>query len=450
MIEVGSVRPQSVQNILFKNLVDACLGAFVWLFFGWGFAYGHAQSESTAINDVIGTADWALHESSDFINWFFQWAFAATAATIVSGSVAERVNLEAYFIYTIIITGFIYPVVVHWVWDGSGWLYYNTESGDVKANGMIDFAGSGVVHMVGGLSGLMGAIVAGPRKNMERARVHSVPFQVFGTFILWFGWYGFNCGSTLAAQGAMSLAARVACNTTLGAAGGGLGAMLLARGVEGTYSVSRVCNGILAGLVSVTANCHVIDVGSACVIGLIGSVVYFSTSRLLQHLGVDDVLDAAPVHGFCGIWGCMAAGLFSTEDLVVNAYGAADSLGTRFGKQLVGIIAIGAWTVFTAGMLFVAIDQALKLTGSALRITEEVERKGIDKAEHGGSAWSWKRNSLSAGCVGMSNMSVVGEVELEPNQNDTERAPTPEPLATHVQEVLDAMDECPFSEPEIV
>merc|ERR1719361_1650644 len=219
MIEVGSVRPQSVQNILFKNLVDACLGAFVWLFFGWGFAYGHASGESDDINDIIGTDDWALHESSDFINWFFQWAFAATAATIVSGSVAERVNLEAYFIYTIIITGFIYPVVVHWVWDGSGWLFYNTESGDVKANGMIDFAGSGVVHMVGGLSGLMGAIITGPRKNTIVQ--HSIPFQVFGTFVLWFGWYGFNCGSVLSSSGkSMKIAARVAVMTTISAAAG--------------------------------------------------------------------------------------------------------------------------------------------------------------------------------------------------------------------------------------
>eukprot|EP00494_Astrolonche_serrata_P025294 UN25555 len=273
MLEVGAVRAKNVENILFKNLGDACIGAVVWFILGWAFAYGVSDDP----NEFIGNEDFAVHEHEYFREWFFQWCFAATAATIVSGAVAERIELHAYFCYTVLMTGFIYPVVVYWVWSGEGWLTYG------KDYGIIDFAGSGVVHMVGGFCALAGAVVAGPRKGS--IEVHSVPFQVFGTLILWFGWYGFNCGSTLGAQnGALNVAERVAVTTTLGAASGGLSAMILNKVIHDYWSAVYTCNGILAGLVSITANCHVISPGAAIVIGGLGGMFYTGASFALKKI----------------------------------------------------------------------------------------------------------------------------------------------------------------------
>ncbi len=230
LLEAGTVKAGNVQNILFKNMMDACIGSVVFYIIGYCVAYGNPLSDNA--NGFIGVGD-ILIESQDYISWFFQWAFAATAATIVSGAVAERCSIEAYFIYTIVISSWIYPIIVHWVWSENGWLSpFNTNP--AVYGGAIDFAGSAVVHMVGGFCGLMGAYWLGPRlrrfDNSEASTNsqyykelmhqfefgHNVPFQVFGTLILWFGWYGFNCGSTLAANGAMELASKVAVNTTLG------------------------------------------------------------------------------------------------------------------------------------------------------------------------------------------------------------------------------------------
>merc|ERR1719499_821838 len=210
MLEAGSVSRRNVQNILFKNLMDACLGALMWFMIGYGVAFGGSDDSS-----FVGGEQFFSLDSENFLMFFFQWTFCVTASTIVSGSVAERMKLSSYFIYTIIITCFIYPVVVHWCWDGEGWLspWHAEEDAPIP---VMDFAGSGVVHMVGGFSGLMGAILAGPRpgrfddKNPVKYATHSVPFQLFGTLILWFGWYGFNCGSTLAVGGLMGVANRVA------------------------------------------------------------------------------------------------------------------------------------------------------------------------------------------------------------------------------------------------
>lgn len=244
--------------------------------------------------------------------------------------------------------------------------------------------------MVGGFSGLCGAIITGPRRGATKS--HSVPFQVFGTFILWFGWYGFNCGSTLGAQGGLlDIAARVAATTTLAAASGGLSAMLLAKLFDENHpwSVSKTCNGILAGLVSITANCPVVGTGSAVAIGFIGGLVYYSSSRLLDYFGVDDVLDASPVHGFCGMWGVLAAALFQQKSLVQTAYGSTREWGNQLANQLLGIVVIFSWTVVTSSLMFLFAKYTF-----GLRISEETEKMGLDLAEHGGSAWSMGKSEM--------------------------------------------------------
>jgi len=383
MLEVGCVRARSVENILFKNLIDACLGAVVWLTIGWMLSSGVKENP----DGFAGSTDWAIHDTQNFRDFFFSWCFAATAATIVSGAVAERITLHGYLCYSVVITGFIYPVVVYWVWSG-GWMTFGSEN----SMGIMDFAGSGVVHMVGGFSGLMGAAVVGKRRGAVEQ--HSVPFIVFGTLILWFGWYGFNCGSTLGISGLGSLAARVAVNTTFGAASAGLTVVVTGKVIYGKYSAALMCNGILAGLVSITANCHVIDIGYAIIIGVIGGMVYVGGSFFVQVcLDVDDVLDACAVHGFSGMWGVIATGFFYNEDLVKEAYSTLPSDFSRsdqIGKQIFGAFVIMTWTVVLAGGMFML----LKLT-VGLQISEDDEEKGMDNVEHMGRAWNHRKESIA-------------------------------------------------------
>ena len=282
MLEAGMVKSTNVQNILFKNIMDVCLGAISFFLLGFCFAYG----DDADSNGFIGINDFAL-SSKNYNGFFFQWAFAATAATIVSGSVAERCRLDAYFVYTLALTTWVYPVVVHWIWSNSGWLNGFVVENALIEGGVIDFAGSGVVHMVGGWSGLWGAYFLGPRRlrfDPKNSKVlqrqfklgHSVPMQALGTVILWFGWYGFNCGSTLAASGVMELASKVAVNTTLAATSGGMAMACIEQRFTGLWCVPAILNGILAGLVSVTAPCAVIKPPMAILIGGIGGIVLYS------------------------------------------------------------------------------------------------------------------------------------------------------------------------------
>ncbi len=223
MVEAGFVRSKNVTNILMKNILDGCFGAVAFWAVGWGIAYGVSGDAS---NGFTGNGQFFLKGFSDYASWFFQFAFAATAATIVSGAMAERTKFSAYLVYSVFISAFIYPIVVHWGWDGNGWMSAFNPDTSLPGSGYIDFAGSGVVHMVGGFAGLMGAIVVGPRigKFGEDGRVnpipgHSISLGVLGMFILWFGWYGFNPGSTLGLSGGLAeLAAKVAVTTSLAAA----------------------------------------------------------------------------------------------------------------------------------------------------------------------------------------------------------------------------------------
>merc|ERR1719316_2444297 len=268
--------------------------------------------------------------------WFFQWAFCTAAASIVSGGIAERVKFPGYIIYSFCMSAFIYPVVVCSTW-GYGWLetFKKDKDGNPIA-GYIDFAGSGVVHLCGGIGALVGAAIVGKRTGKfedacaphshddedfvgEDGQVHhhefhphSHPLIVLGTFILWFGWCGFNSGSTLGLSdaGTALMAAHVMMNTTLSAATGGLTVFLVQYAITRKYDCAALCNGILAGLVSVTAPCSNVESGSAVLIGLLGGFVYVGSSTLIRKLKIDDPVDASSVHGSCGMWGCIAAALF--------------------------------------------------------------------------------------------------------------------------------------------
>eukprot|EP00438_Fugacium_kawagutii_P026968 Skav224408 [mRNA] locus=scaffold657:99189:101949:+ [translate_table: standard] len=362
MLETGCCRAKNASNVLMKNLVNVCCGTLGWWSLGWAFAYGDQHdngfigtdgffgwnfytrdASSGVITPVECTSDGC---QSTMLSWFFQWAFCTAGATIVSGAVAERAAF-AFFM-----TSFIYPVVVAWTWGG-GWL---SKIFDV---GYMDFAGSGVVHLCGGVAGLAGTFILGPRTgrftNPEEFECHNLPLVVLGTFALWFGWYGFNPGSTLTMKSGAdgALAAQVAMNTTLSAAAGGLTVFIVRYVITHKYDVGALCNGILGGLVSITAGCGSMESGSAVATGVIGGFVYQAASMLLQKLKIDDPVDAVPVHGFCGAWGVIA------------------------GAQFIMVLMIVLWSGTLSSIGFFV----LKKTG-LLRISEEVEEVGMDTHHH--------------------------------------------------------------------
>lgn len=418
LLEAGSVRAKNTKNILIKNLMDGCLGALVWYFIGYHLAYGTKDSckGGSDCNGFVGNgADVLMNKAAElapldnpgsghyYAGWMFQWAFAAAASTIVSGAVAERCKFGAYLAYTAALTGVIYPVVVNWGWSAHGWLSPWTDTEPyLGANGMIDFAGSGIVHMTGGVAALVGAIFLGPRTGRFSPSGecidmpgHSSVLVALGTFILWFGWYGFNPVSTLAFE-YMEVAARVAVTTTLGAAAGGVTALSIHYAFTKHLDVGPMCNGILAGLVSITGNCVVIEPWAAALIGAIGAAIYYGFSALLKKLKIDDPLDASSVHGACGAWGVIAAGLFAKQKYVLNAYGmegGADDYGALYGgggkqlgNQIAGVLAIIAWVGFTSSVLF----GVLKYAGM-LRVPVEEEEVGLDTSHHGGNAYNFEK-----------------------------------------------------------
>jgi len=400
MVESGCCRAKNVQNILLKNLTDVCVGTLGWWALGWGFAYGGPLNDDGNLeNGFIGTTqffggdfltylpDGQFQGTDTMLGWFFQWAFCSAAATIVSGGVAERVNFPGYCIFSLMMTSFVYPVVVAWTW-GYGFL---------GANNYMDFAGSGIVHMCGGVGALVGAAVAGPRKgrfdNPEAFQSHSLPLVVLGTFILWFGWYGFNCGSTLSLpdNATGQLAAFVAMNTTIAPATGGLTVFLLRFGRLKKYDIGGFCNGILAGLVSITAPCGNVECGSAFGIAIIGGLVYEGASALMKKAKIDDPIDAFAVHGACGAWGTLAAALFDMGagfdqynawsgfscNVDENGACAKGAWGDGFAINLAGVGAIFAWTAFWSALIFAP----LRMSGM-LRASDELQEAGMDSQKH--------------------------------------------------------------------
>ena len=387
LLEAGFVRVKNTSNILMKNVLDASLGGVVWWAVGFGFAFGTSQGGFIGGHSFFPALG-GLTETdgvSEAAVFFFQWAFAATAATIVSGALAERTKFSAYLFYTVFITGLIYPVVINWGWGG-GWL------GDL---GFMDYAGSTLVHSVGAWAGLAGAFLLGPRigKYASDGTVTAIPghnmsMAALGMFILWFGWYGFNPGSTLGLTGGLATeAAWIAINTTLAAGAGAVVAMGVAKVRYGKADLGLTINGALAGLVSITAGCGFVEPWAAVLIGGIGGVLVVFSVAFFDKIRIDDPVGAISVHGTCGVWGTLAVGLFATA-------GAADAWGAKshglfmggnieaLGVQFAGVLAVLAWTLLTAGILFFVIKKTI-----GLRVSEAEELAGLDVQEHGIGAY---------------------------------------------------------------
>lgn len=389
LLESGTVRFKNTQNILAKNLIVVTAGFLCWYMFGFALAFGK-QDEP---NKFAGSKHFAMsgiwEQKSTLRFWFFQGAFCATGATIVSGAMAERTQLKGFATFTVLMTSVIYPIVVYWGWSGAGMLNYPDDDGvsvSVVGPAFMDFAGSGIVHLVGGVGALCGAVIVGPRKGrfdaetMDEFDGHSIPFCVLGTFFLWFGWYGFNPGSTgaLHDKATANTAGLVAVNTTLSPCVAGLLVFALRATVlpPRLLDVGGFCNGILAGLVSITAGCANVEPLESIFIGLVGGLVYQGVSMLLKLLKVDDVVDAFPVHGACGLWGIVALGLFGNPKQGMGGNGAFHG-GNQLGTQLFAGFMIVLWS----GVLSVAIFLPLRLLG-ALRLGDEIQEKGADTIEH--------------------------------------------------------------------
>ena len=388
MLEAGFNSSKNAVNILFKNSMDICVGVLLFFFIGFGIMYPTVYdgdwSEVSRIFAFggIGLDDYVITADRTFspeVDWLFQAVLAATAATIVSGAVAGRMKVGAYLLYSAILTGLIYPISGYWKWGG-GWL---------AEMGFQDFAGSAVVHGVGGFAGLAGAIILGPRlgrfvngKSIPMPG-HSLPLAALGVFILWFGWYGFNPGSQLAFQGTGDIDAtmHIALTTTLAAGAGGLCATLLSWFMFGKPDLSMALNGILGGLVGITACCDCMGSWWAIIVGLVSGALIIAGVLLLDKLRIDDPVGAWPVHGLCGVWGCMAIGILPNAHLASGA--------TSFGTQLTGTLAICGWSFITMLVLF----SILKAAG-ILRVSEAEEQKGLDISEHGMHAYTTSPSSM--------------------------------------------------------
>jgi len=367
MLETGLNESKNAVNILCKNVMDLAIGVVLFYVIGYGLMYpGDAFS-----GGFFGFGGFGVSEApptpvpgalNPQVDWLFQVAFAATAATIVSGAVAGRMKFSAYLMYSAILTGLIYPISGMWKWGG-GWL---------DAMGFYDFAGSIVVHAVGGFASLAGALVLGPRLGRYAADGssrpipgHNLTFSTLGVFILWVSWYGFNPGSQLAFAGAANTDATVliAANTTLAAAAGTVVALAVAWIGFGKPDLTMALNGALAGLVGITANCDSVTNVEALVIGAVAGVLVVGGIVLLDRAKIDDPVGAWPVHGLCGIWGGLATGIFG---------------GHPMGAQIIGSLVIPLWAFLTMLGLF----SLLKATGR-LRVTPEEELVGLDLSEHG-------------------------------------------------------------------
>jgi len=406
MLCAGSVRQKNVKNIMLKNLLDACGGAIGFYTLGYGFSYGSSN------NAFIGASDFAIAEFStggQYIGFFFQFAFAATAATIVAGTVAERCKMAAYLCYSFFLTAFVYPVIVHSIWSSDGFLTAFTDE-PFRGVGMIDFAGSGVVHMTGGATALVAAIILGPRRgrfydedgNVLETPVsfpgHSVALQILGTFILWFGWYGFNPGSALVIANPDSAATAALCavTTTLAAACGCVTAMFFDSVMDSrvtgevSYDLTMAMNGALGGLVAITAGCSVVKPWAACIIGIVGGLVYYGFSKLLVKLKIDDAVDAIPVHFANGMWGVIAVGLFSDRELqgVAGYSQAHQGWFNDFGDanlllvQFCGICWICGWVFAVMTPFFMLLNFA-----GIFRVDPLEEEVGLDISHHRGTAY---------------------------------------------------------------
>lgn len=396
-LEAGFARTRETVNILLEGIVDTCLCGVLFYALGFAFMFGSG-------NGFIGLQYFFLQNTPETYGttgvpilcyWLFQFAFADTCSTITSGAMLGRTSFVGDLLYSVGVSGFIYPIIGHWAWGPDGWL--NT----IRPAAFHDFAGSTVVHTIGGFVALAGAIALGPRLGRKFKRDgggmppgHDMMIASIGGVILWFGWYGFNPGSTLSAMDMQGIS-RVAANTTLAACGGGLSALAFIYPRNKVWDCGVTVNGLLAGLVGITAPCYWVSPFGALVIGGAAGVIMVLATDLLEHLRIDDPVGAVPVHGACGIWGTLAVGLFAC-----GKYGAASPTGAdnsaeavvtgllygggarQLVAQLEGSLAVtGATFAVSLGMMY-----ALKKAG-LLRVSKEIELEGLDLHEHGGSVY---------------------------------------------------------------
>ncbi|MBN2279681.1 MAG: ammonium transporter [Candidatus Marinimicrobia bacterium] len=376
LVESGFTRAKNTVNIMMKNLMDFSIGTVFFYFIGFGLMFG-------ATNGFMGTTNFAISgktlNDADWI-WiflFFQTVFAGTAATIVSGAIAERTKFSGYLIYSVFICAFIYPIFGSWAWggllDGGGWL---------EKLGFLDFAGSTVVHSIGGWLALAGAIILGPRigkfgrDGKDKAIPgHNIALAALGVFILWFGWFGFNSGSTTLGNGNIG---RIAVITNMSAAGGAIAAMFTAWFVIGKPDGSMALNGTLAGLVGITAGCDVVSPAGALMIGLMsGVLVVFSVLFIDKKLKIDDPVGAVSVHGVCGAFGTLAVGFFALDNGLL--YGGG---GRQLLIQTIGVVVAFIWAFGLGLVLFYIVKITI-----GLRVSKDEELRGLDIGEHGMEAY---------------------------------------------------------------
>ena len=378
LVEAGFTRQKNTVNIMTKNLIDFALGSLLFWFVGFGFMFGSDIAGFIGAPDLFFLKGWegAIPAEAFLI---FQTVFAATAATIVSGAMAERTEFKAYFFYSIFVSAIIYPISGHWIWGG-GWL-------SQLATPFHDFAGSTVVHMVGGVVALTGAMALGPRlgkyvgKKSNAIPGHNIAYGALGVFILWLGWFGFNPGSQLAASGSDNAVAisHIFVTTNLAAAGGTVAALVTSWLRWGKPSLSFALNGALAGLVAITAGCDAVSASSAIIIGLIaGVVLVYAVTFIDNVLHVDDPVGAVSVHGVCGALGTILVGVFASDGGIIFGGGASLLI-----TQIIGVVAVAAWAFILGFVLF----KVLKAT-VGLRVPKRIEEEGLDIYEHGESAYN--------------------------------------------------------------
>ena len=380
LVESGMTRAKNAVNIAMKNLLDICVGSITFWLVGYSLMYGDTSN---------GWFFWSGLFQGEGADLFFQTMFAATTATIVSGAIAGRTKYSTYIIFSLVMTAVIYPISGGWEWNG-GWL--NNTDGIMPAE-FIDFAGSSIVHSVGGWAALVAAFMVGPRigkyvdGKVLPIQGHNQILATLGVFILWFGWFGFNGGSQLAWGGADAIgASNVVLITNLAAAAGGLGALITTWIWYGKPNLAQTLNGALAGLVSITAGCGNMTAGGAVLAGLIGGIiVVFSIEFIEKKLKIDDAIGAASVHGVAGVWGTLVIGLWGVDgDTGIGLFNGGGA--SQLGAQAIGVLAYAVWAVVLSFIVLAILKATI-----GLRVSKEVEIEGLDISEHGSIAYPGKR-----------------------------------------------------------
>ena len=366
MVEAGFTRAKNAGNIIMKNVMDFSMGIIAFWAVGFAFMFGKGGLVGVTNFFGAGLADW------DWTFFMFQGVFAATAATIVSGAMAERTKFGSYLVSSFLITAFLYPIFGHWAWGS----LFGQSTGWLENLGFIDFAGSTVVHSVGGWAALAAAIVLGPRigkfKDKEISAIpgHSIPLASLGVFILWFGWFGFNAGSTTTGTSEIGL---IAVNTSLAAGAASITALITSQMIFKKADIGMTLNGALAGLVGITAGCANVSPNSSVIIGLVAGVLVVFSVLAIDRMKIDDPVGAVSVHGVNGAWGTLAAGIFNAEKM--------------FDAKIIGVQALGIVVAFVlaffGGLIIFKIVKAIM----GLRVTAEEEMEGLDIGEHGYSAY---------------------------------------------------------------